>query len=545
MKSFFCNNQSFKPLTMKKINSLLFFLMLTLISVSSWAQDETLYLDAQFDVEVTSNIIYGVNATIMPVIAQVSSEAVARPLAMDVYQPVDAPGDRPVMLVFHTGNFLPFPQNNGTGGTKTDSTIVELCNRLASMGYVAAAIDYRKGWNPIDPSQDFRKFFLINAAYRGVQDARTAVRFMRKLAVDGDDQGTVNPYQIDLDKIGLWGVGTGGYIVAATATLDEYMEVVIPKFLIDLDGPGPANPVPMVIESVNGNIYGTSLGTVPAGYPVLPEGDTLCIPNHVTYENGDEISSDISFAVNNGGAVGDIGWVDENTPPWVSFHVPTDPFAPYTTGTLRVPGTGDPEDPSDDFAVVEVSGAYDIQARLNELGINDLFEAVNNPNVEDFEEVANARNDGNLGLFPFPTEDVLDSAPWDFYAEDNPNAMDPPMPERARMYWDTIMAYVGPRACIALGLTSCIEVSTNNIAPSEIGVLAAPNPASSEVFISVAPEHTIKTMELYNSAGQLVQTYFDINNSQHTVYRKALPSGTYYLKLRLKDGISFQKLIFN
>ncbi len=534
-----------KSLTMKKkINSLFFLLALVLASVSLQAQDETLYLDAQFDVEVTSNIVYGVNATIMPVIAQQTTEAIARPLVMDIYQPVDAPGDRPVMLVFHTGNFLPFPANNGTGGTKTDSTVVELCNRLASRGYIAAAVDYRKGWNPIDPSQDFRKFFLINAAYRGVQDARTAVRFMRKLAVDGDDQGNVNPYQIDPDKIGLWGVGTGGYIVAATATIDEYMEIVIPKFLIDLDGPGPSPTVPMVIEAVNGNINGTSLGLVPPGYPVLPAGDTLCIPNHVTYANGDPIPSDISVAVNNGGALGDISWIDENTPPWISFHVPTDPFAPYETGVLRVPGTGDPDDPSDDFAVVEVSGSYDIQARMNELGNNDIFDNVNGPNVEDFSAVANSRNDGLNGLFPFPSSDPQESAQWDFYAEDNPNAMEPPMPEVARTYWDTIMAYAGPRACVALELSPCLEVSTNHIKPSEIGVLAAPNPATSEVLISVAPEHTIKTMELYNANGQMVQAYFDVNNYQHTIYRKALPAGTYYLKLRLKDGVSFQKLIF-
>ena len=529
----------------RRFNSLLLFLTLTLAAVSTQAQ-ETLYLDEQFDVEVTSNIVYGVNATILPVIFQLSDEALPRPLVMDVYQPVDGPGDRPVMLVFHTGNFLPFPQNNGTGGTKTDSTVVELCTRLASQGYVAAAIDYRKGWNPVDPSQDFRKFFLINAAYRGVQDARTAVRFMRKLAVDGDDNGTVNPFQIDPDKVGLWGIGTGGYIVAATATIDDYMEIVIPKFLIDLDGPGPANPVPMVLEAVNGDIYGTSVGMVPPGYPVLPEGDTLCYPNHVTYANGDPISSDISFAANNGGALGDISWLDENTPPWVSFHTPDDPFAPYTTGVLTVPGTGDdPIDPSDDFAVVEVSGSYDIQAKMNEFGNNDIFANVNGPNVEDFSEVADSRNDGNEGLFPFPTIDPLDSAPWDFYAADNPNAQDPPMPESARMYWDTVMAYAGPRACVALGLSPCLEVSTNNISPSEIGVTAAPNPVSSEVLISVAPEHTIKTMELYNASGQLVQTYLNIDNHQHTVYRKALPAGTYYLKLRLGHGISFQKLIFN
>lgn len=523
---------------MKKLNFLLFFLTLTLTTLSLQAQ-QGLYLEPQFDVEVTTDITYGVNATILPLLFQQSNEAIPRPLIMDVYEPVGDNGDRPVMLVFHTGNFLPFPQNNGTGGTIRDSTVVELCTRLAQRGYVAASIDYRLGWNPVDPSQDFRKFFLINAAYRGVQDARTAVRFMRKLAVDGDAQGNINPFQIDPSKVGIWGVGTGGYIVAATATIDAYQEIVIPKFLIDL-GTGP---VPMVIEGVNGNIFGTSVGTVPPGYPVLPEGDTLCYPNHVTYANGDPISSDIGLAVNNGGALGDISWIDENTPPWVSFHTPQDPFAPYTTGVLKVPGTGDPDDPSDDFAVVEVSGSYDIQARTNEFGNNDLFDMID-PDLLDYSDVANSRNDGNKGLFPLPTSDPLDSAPWDFYAADNPNASEPPMPERARMYWDTIMAYTGVRACLALEL-GCNLTSLSTVNPTEVGLLAAPNPAVDEVQISVAPEYTIQSMELFDGSGRLMRNYFDVNNSQHTIHKKELTSGIYYLRLRLEEGIIFQKLVFN
>jgi acetyl esterase/lipase len=84
---------------------------------------------------------------------------------------------------------------------------------------------------------------LINAAYRGIQDARTAARFMRSEAVDNG-----NPYNIDTEKIGVFGIGTGGYIVAGVATVDDYNEIVIPKFLIDLDGPGPGPVVPMVLE---------------------------------------------------------------------------------------------------------------------------------------------------------------------------------------------------------------------------------------------------------------------------------------------------------
>ncbi len=519
---------------MKKFNFMLFAFLLFLSAGALRAQDGP-YLEAQYDVQVTLNQPYGVNATILPLIFQQSTEAIPRPLVMDIYEPVgDDNTARPVMLVFHTGNFLPFPQNNGTGGTKSDSTVVEVCNRLAQRGFVACAIDYRLGWNPIDPSQDIRKFFLINAAYRGVQDTRTAVRYMRKLAQDEN-----NPYNIDPERIGTWGIGTGGYIVAANATLEQYAEIVVPKFLIDL-GTGP---VPMVIEGVNGNLDGTTVGIVPPGYPVLPAGDTLCYPNHVTYEDGTPIPSDISFTVNNGGALGDISWIDEETKPWVSFHVPTDPFAPYTTGTLTVPGTGDPDDPTDDFAVVEVSGSYDIQAELSGLGTNDLFSGIPDAFI-DFSEVADSRNDGYEGLFPFPTDDPLNSAPWDFYALDNPNADDPPAdPVVARTYWDTVFAYVGPRACLAMDLP-CNLTSLERLDAAEIGLKVMPNPATSEVQIVAAPEYTIKAIEMYDVNGRLVQTFFDINHHTYQLPRGTAPAGMYFLKLRMKEGIAVQRLIF-
>ncbi|MCO6489129.1 MAG: T9SS type A sorting domain-containing protein [Phaeodactylibacter sp.] len=521
---------------MKKLNFLLLIFALSI--ASSLRAQQGPYLEALYDVQVTPNQIYGVNATILPVLFQMSNEAQPQPLIMDIYEPVGDDNDaRPVMLVFHTGNFLPFPQNNGTGGTLRDSTVVEVCRRLAQRGYVAASVDYRLGWNPVDPSQDIRKFFLINAAYRGVQDARTAVRYMRKLAVDGG-----NPYKIDPDKVGLWGIGTGGYITAAVATLDEYAEVVIPKFLINLG----AGPVPMVIQQVNGNIFGTSVGIVPPGYPVLPAGDTLCYPNHVTYNDGTTISSDISMVVNNGGALGDISWIDEVTVPWVSFHVPTDPFAPYTTGTLTVPGTGDPADPSDDFAVVEVSGSYDIQARLSELGINNLF--ANIPEgVLDYSEVADSRNDGSEGLFPFPTGQIADSAPWDFYAPDNPNVPPnpPPNPVRARMYWDTIMAYVGPRACIALELNCNFSGSSvKMLDASELNLKLTPNPAAHDVLVSADPEYAIRSIELFDVNGRLLRSFFNVNNNQFNLPREGASPGIYFLRLRFEEGVAVQKLVF-
>ncbi len=87
---------------------------------------------------------------------------------------------------------------------KEDSVLVEICTDLAKRGFVAASVSYRAGWNPIAPTQEQRVFGLINAAFRGIQDARTAVRFFRATADGG------NPYGINTSKIGVWGDGKGG-----------------------------------------------------------------------------------------------------------------------------------------------------------------------------------------------------------------------------------------------------------------------------------------------------------------------------------------------
>jgi len=498
-------------------------------------------MEELYDVSEPTTVIYGQNATILPVIFQQSDEAVPRPLPMDIYTPVgDNNDERPVMLVFHTGNFLPFPQNNGTGGTRQDSTVVETCKRLAKRGYVACAVDYRLGWNPVDPDQDFRTFFLINAAYRGVQDARTAVRYMRLNAVDGGDS-----FGIDPDKIGVWGIGTGGYIAAAVATLDKYEEIpALTKFLITLNG----MTVPMVNEEWNGNIYGTSVGILPFPLPPLPAGDTLCYPNHVTYADGSEISSDVSFIVNNGGALGDISWLDENVPPWVSFHTPSDPFAPYTNAVLTVPGTGDPADPSDDFAVMAVDGSYNIQQKMTELGFNDIFDAIlPEPNVVDYSEVADSRNDGYNGLFPTPNNSpVNNSAPWDFYADDIPTI--PPQsisdPVLAKTYWDTIFAYVAPRACLALDLGCADITSINEIDAAVVNFQLAPNPAGETFRISTASDQPMISTQLFDVMGKVAQDITIINNTDHVISRNGLAPGLYYIKVNFKEGSLVEKVIF-
>lgn len=305
------------------------------------------------DVNVTNNVVYGANFTVLSI--SVTGHTMLQPLAMDVYQPAgDVQTERPLILYFHTGNFLPTPQNGSTSGTKSDSSVVELCTRFAKMGYVVASCDYRLGWNPIASTQPERVYGLINAAYRGVQDCRTAVRYFRKTVAE-----SANPYGIDPDKICVWGQGTGGYIAFAASTLNDWVTDIaaLPKFNIDVNG----TPTPMVIPQINGDMDGTTLGINPVA-SFAPAGDTLCVPNHIGY------SSAFNVMVNMGGACGDSSWVEDGSIPMISFHVPTDPFAPFNTGTVYVPLPP----PNDPLAVVEVSGSGVVQTMADTFGNNDI-----------------------------------------------------------------------------------------------------------------------------------------------------------------------------
>ncbi|NJL74744.1 MAG: hypothetical protein HC892_06610 [Saprospiraceae bacterium] len=219
---------------MKKWNTLIASLIIGCV-IQLNAQEGRFLTNVFDEVKVTRNVVYGVNATVI-LLPQVG-QAVPQPLTMDVYEPVgDERTERPLVLIFHTGNFLPVPQNLQIGGTKNDSSIVEYATRLAKMGYTAASCTYRQGWNPAAQSQPERALGLIQAAYRGIQDARTAIRFFKR---DYAESG--NRFGVDTSRVVLWGEGTGGYITLGASALSNYLEILTTtnspgKFLLDTNG---------------------------------------------------------------------------------------------------------------------------------------------------------------------------------------------------------------------------------------------------------------------------------------------------------------------
>lgn len=483
------------------------------------------YLTEVFsDVEVTSNVTYGENYTVL------TGSPTLTPLVLDFYEPAgDDLEERPLIVVVHTGSFLPRYVNQLPTGDKTDSATVEICTRFAKMGYTVAAIDYRKGWNPLASTEELRKQSIIRAVYRAMQDTKTAVRFFRK---EAEENG--NPFGVDTENIVLAGQGSGGYVVLAYSTLQEVSEIQILKFYNFED------EAFMVDPEIMGDFEG------------LGGQASLNNDNHAGY------SSEINGVINIGGALGDESWQEEGEVPTISLHGVADAFAPYLSGTVFVPGTA--------FAVVEVSGSAVVARQSNEFGNNDLFHtpALTDPITERaqeaLEDVAEGYNDGDEGLFPFVGA-ANGNAPWEWWDEEtviehatlfgldgnailaNGYASNPvyenlgPVAgrERALAYIDTIVGFVAPRLYRVLDLSSGIE-------EADVALDLFPNPATDYVTFNTKGE-IIDHVEVFDVNGKLVTTE-PVNSNQYTLHRGDLPDGMYIFNLWFDGKRATSKVIF-
>ena len=343
---------------MKKSLQLLTIIFALLCANTLYAQR---YLEQIFDeVTVESDIIYGNNVSVFPTL--LGQAPATQDLQMDIYTPSgDTETNRPVVIMLHTGSFLPAVLNGQATGSKSDNAIVAQCTEFAKKGYVAIAISYRLGWNPTSTNADVRRRTLIQAAYRGLQDTRTAIRFLRKSVEEG------NPYGISCQMV-VGGLGTGGYISLAAGTLNDYAtELTLPKFMdtsMDIDGDGVNDAVPYIIQDFMGDLNGETEGILPE---LDLDGDgtadatnvTLSIPNHVGY------SSAVDMVFNIGGALPDSSWVDAGEVPIASMQCYLDEDAPYEVGNVIVPTTNE--------IVIEGHGSQVVQRLSTEYGNNDVF----------------------------------------------------------------------------------------------------------------------------------------------------------------------------
>ena len=525
---------------------------------SGATQAQTRYLDdVGTEVSVIPNINYGNNVGI------ITQTPALEALYMDAYQlEGDTTSNKPVVIMLHTGSFLPAIVNGQATGGRTDMAIVEMCERFAKKGYLAIALSYRLGWNPVSTSEDVRRSTLIQAAYRSLQDVKTAVRFLRKsVAEEG------NPYGIG-DEFAVGGYGTGGYIALSMATLNDYdTELLMPKF-IDTSEETIATygqPVPYIIQSVLGNFEATDYGFM----TVMVDDSTsievpLCVPNHVEY------SSEIDMAFNAGGALPDISWLDAGEVPIASMQCIADPDAPYAEGNVIVPTTGE--------FVITAHGAQWIQEKADSLGNNSIFNELTTTITDSWYDNGNGADNAAIaghsdlnGLFGIVTSAPSDvptvcgfqseqGAPWDFWDNATYTAMadgyhgtpagtmgclallgNPDMSDEKGMAMADMMSeFFTPRVYVSLvGPISNIGITEELVEKVNI----YPNPANNFITIN-ANNNTISSVKLYSVEGKLLRNY-TTNQTSVIIEKNELTNGLYFIELEINKQTIKKSVIFN
>jgi len=485
----------------------------------------------------TANITYGNNITVIGALS--GNPPFAQDLKMDVYTPAGAPDpltERPLVIILHTGSFLPPVINGQPTGSKTDSNIVEMCTQFAKRGYVAASMTYRQGWNPQasgPTGQDIRTGTLLQAVYRGLIDAKACVRYFRATADTGG-----NPFGIDTNNIILGGVGTGGYIALAYSSLNDPAEIALPKFLANASNAtyGFVAGQPYVNQALLGDYE---------GYGGIPQ---LNNPN-----NSPGHSSEVNFVFNMGGALGDTSWIEPGDAPTVAFHVVGDPFAPYAVGDVVVPTTGD--------FVVEVGGSREAVRLANFYGNNNCF--ANAGFSDNLTTYANTVNEGFEGLYPFFTSPAQQAGPWEWYdstatvfyasflpppyntqggaAYSNSLMTNPDMSKaKALAYIDTVMGYLNPRIVYCLNLTTGL----NNPQVSDAGLSFEPNPANERTTIKTKNDELIRSVSVFDITGKKLFFKNQIDEKSLILERNNLDAGVYIVQVLMDRGLATSRIIF-
>lgn len=555
---------------------LTFLLTICCLMITALSAQER-YIDEVFSgVTVQTDLEYSNNVDVLAI-----SQGATGPVSQlfDLYTPDgDTNSLRPVVVLYHTGNFLPQYFNGGPYGARNDSCQVEIATRLAKRGFVSLNATYRQGWQPTATEDSIRTGSLLQAVYRASQDAHAMARFLRKsVAEEG------NPYGIDTSRIAYFGIGSGGYVVNAHNYLDRVDEILLnPNFYTP-------SGIPLVNESINSNPQGT-----------LPTMQN--VPNHVGY------NSSVAFTYNVGGALGDTLWMDGAGPeaPAAGLHSLTDPFAPFFAGTVIVP-TMPP------MPVVDVQGTNLVLDIANQKGNNDVLAPANALDLDArFGATARFLNQRNAAYKQLSLQSPISTATRDFFplGRDNllavlrlpadPNNPDPNSPsvgdagatsglqnwfdearlrgtiaainmaiptanldadaiidgddqtnpnrnnpEAAKTFIDTIMAHFIPRAYFALDIEGLVSSTNEVVDNAAVGFQLFPNPASTGFTVNTEAGYPIRTIRIADINGRVVRTISNVNATTRFVERDNLPTGTYIVQLQLDEGLAVRKIMLN
>ncbi len=379
--------------------------------------------------------------------SNLKSNGTTQNLLLDIYEPVgDVATMRPLVIVAHGGSFI--------GGSKTGGDVVPICKDLARLGYVAVSIEYRVGMTRFPfPGPDSTD--AAPAVVRGVHDARAAVRFFRKNAAVGG-----NTYRIDPNQIYMLGVSAGGFIALQTAYMDNINE--LPPYIDTVGQPG-----------IQGGIQGLS------GNPGY--------------------SSDVTAVVNICGAVGDTAWINAGDEPVLSFHGTNDNTVPYGSAMITLSGV---------WPIMQVDGSFSIDARVDQLGIENCFEIYEGQDH---------------------TPHVGSAAYYDTTLTITRNFL-----EHFTCGIPLNCAYTTPPA---------VGINELSVAAEDVDIY--PNPANLSFVIDLTPFSSNSiSIEMYDVVGKNIRTMNSIKAGKYNIERGNLDSGIYFVKITSKGKSITKKIIF-
>lgn len=234
------------------------YLLVSLLLLSTVNANSQQWIAKQYGYDSIPDIQYGITT---------NYAGIGDSLEMDVFIPSCNDSTLvprwPLIVFIHGGAFL--------SGSKNDASIQDLCRQFAKRGYVTASISYRLGfvsddnaWSCNYPS--YNCVFAadsaewIRAYYRGVQDAKGAIRYL----VNRHQQ-----LQIDTSNVFVAGESAGGFLAMGAAFMDVNSERPLETFAASgIPAPNAnasncpyASPIPWPATVSRGDLGGIS-GTI-------------------------------------------------------------------------------------------------------------------------------------------------------------------------------------------------------------------------------------------------------------------------------------------
>ena len=184
-------------------------LLLPLLLLTATLSAQAPYTAKQYGYRIEKDLEYGID---------LNYAGIQTSLTLDLYKPLgDNNPSRPLMVLVHGGSWLT--------GCKENEAVFAI--ELAQRGYVVASVNYRKGWhksafvaNPGPTALDYPSnclypadsMELIRAIYRGQQDVKGAIRWLKARAIQ---DSTCN------NKVMVGGESAGAFLALAVGLLDR------------------------------------------------------------------------------------------------------------------------------------------------------------------------------------------------------------------------------------------------------------------------------------------------------------------------------------